>query len=246
MVIAEDLKVSPFTTLTKQLAKRGYTKGSDCDLFPYPKFGFTTYFAESDPYYLSYKKVMRIKAPLERVEKVIDDIDKYKEFLKNFDKTEKVPIDKNKWNVNWIHIMPTIFVPNIVYTTVYFLDKPNPNMKVYRYQLKEANHIKHIDGLITLEKINDNEVCFTGYEFNEGEWGLLKAFVSLDGVWKGGMKGNYVSDHLMRLRIENPDWTNEKLVKEGEKIADAFNEEAFLKTRKKLKTLEGVITSIKN
>jgi hypothetical protein len=50
----------------------------------------------------------------------------------------------------------------------------------------------------------------------------------------------------MRLRIENPDWTNEKLVKEGEKIADAFNEEAFLKTRKKLKTLEGVITSIKN
>ena len=103
--------------------------------------------------YIGVKQTMIVQASLNKVEAVLDDFNHYKDLFPDFEDVHVVSQDRNQVLIAWEQRIPVFFLPNIKYQSLYVFEKPSPNRKIYRYQLKEAGKIKMSDGLIVIDSI---------------------------------------------------------------------------------------------
>src|SRR5205814_554174 len=122
-------------------------------------------------------------------------------------------------------------LPNVKYEVVYLLDKPQADRKIYRYKLqKENSAIKTSDGVIVIEALDKNKVRFIEYDFVDAYWGIVKTMAP-SRIWKDSVESFFLSDIAIKLKAENPTWTNEKTVDEAKEALKTFPIDKVLKER---------------
>jgi hypothetical protein len=162
---------------------------------------------------------MIVKAPLEEVVKVIEDIDQYVDLFPGFAKVKLESRSPEQFVTFWEQRVPVFFIPNVKYEMVYFPVRPDDKTRVYRYQLKDKGQIKESDGFIAMEKINDQTTRYFELDFFNANWGALETFAP-GRIWKDSVDGLYISDRATQLKAENPTWTAKQAREAAEKTAE--------------------------
>jgi hypothetical protein len=189
-----------------------------------------------NPYYIGLRQQMRVDAPLSRVEAILDDIDRYQHLFPGYDDIHIVSSSGNKFLTFWEQHIPVFFVPNVKYQVTYLMDKSSPHLKVYRYQLKESEHLKASDGLIVIESETDPKTLvqrtrYTEFDFFDADWGILKTLAP-EKIWKESVEGIYLSDLAIKLKAEHPEWDSREISEKGRKLLEANPVEKFIQSKK--------------
>jgi carbon monoxide dehydrogenase subunit G len=153
--------------------------------------------------YMGVEQRLKIHAPLAAVTAVLDAVDEYDELFPGFKKINLVSKSENHFVVHFEQVVPVFFIPNIKYEMLYTELTPNPQKKIYEYQLKTAGTIKSSDGLIILTQNEDNATTYTEYDFFDAEWGAAK-FAGKTKLWHDSVEGIYFSDLAIKLKSEDP------------------------------------------
>lgn len=182
--------------------------------------------------YIGIEQVMRVNKPLNEVASVLDDMEHYKDLFEGYADIQVLAKDGNKIETYWEAHIPIPFVKNSVYKMMYVIDK-NQKRTIYRYQLKEkTKSIKFSDGIIVLEPESPTTTRYTEYDFWDADWGILKS-IAPSRVWGDSVEGIYLSDVAVKLKVENPTWSYDKIKEECHKILKSFPLDDVLKKRKR-------------
>lgn len=165
--------------------------------------------------YIGAEQIMTIHAPLSRVEAVLDDFKGYPALFDGLLKVEVKEQDGNRFLTYWEQSIPIPLVPNVKNHMFYVIDKPDPRKKIYRYQLKQSNHLKFNDGFILLEEKGPNLTHYVEFDFWDADWGIAKTF-GKDRIWRDNIEGLYQSDLAIKLKAESPDSKEDFLEKSKE------------------------------
>jgi len=171
------------------------------------------------PYYVGFKKCLRIHATPAEVQAVIDDVGHYVDLFPGAAAVRVVEKEVNETTLEWERKIPVFFVPNIKYQITYLSSPPDPRRRIYRYQFKGGERLLFNDGMQVVESAPDapNETLLTNYEYYEADYSLglfgLKA-VSAPDAWKESLRGTYQSLLAIRLKSEHPDWDYPRIEKE--------------------------------
>lgn len=183
-------------------------------------------------YLIGAEQVMLINAPIESVERVLDDVDHFKDLMPGFADIHLIAKDGNRLTVFWESIVPVFFIRNVKYETIYLIDKSAPNRKIYRYKLKASTSVMNsADGVIVLERKGATLTLHTQYDFWDCNYGIAKGLLD-NIIWKDSLKGIYVADSAIKLKAEHVDWSFEKIGKEAAAAWDAFPVDEMLKNGK--------------
>jgi hypothetical protein len=163
--------------------------------------------------YIGIEQVMNVSAPLDRVIKIVDDIDSYKDIFPQFKDVKIESKDSNLLVTFWEQIVPFPLVPNIKYRMLYLSNRVSPKRYVYRYQLKEPGEIKTSDGVIILEELGPASTRYTEYDFYDANWGIATVF-GKNRIWHDNAEGMLLSDLAFRIKAENPSFSADKVVSE--------------------------------
>ena len=183
--------------------------------------------------YMGVEQSLRIQAPLETVEKVLDDLDHFKDIFPGFKDVHIVSRDRNRLDSYWEERVPFFFIPNVKYHTLYLMDKSQPNRRFYRYQLKPpAGTMKASDGLIVIERIpgKPSETFYFELDFFDVDWGPARV-LGTERLWKETVEGLYESDLGARFRAEHPDWSFQKIRDESERVVHEKNVRSRIEAR---------------
>ena len=174
-------------------------------------------------------KRIRIRAPWTKVTAALDDFDHYKMLYPDLRDIKVVGRSGNELRVEWDRSAPVFFMPNVHYTNVY-ITKVEPTRKIYRYQLIDGNYVHSSDGLVVVEKVNDNLTSITAWDFFNASFGLVRALAG-GTIWRRTLEGSYKADAALKFRCEHPDWSADKLEDESGKLLDKypFDKIRFLK-----------------
>jgi len=177
-------------------------------------FESRTFSLPEHPSYVGVQAVLWIHSSLDRVSRVVEDIDNYDKIFSGY-KTVSV-LGRNSSNLRsyWEVRVPVFFIPNIRYELSYEISAPHAAMKVYRYKLLKSNKVKFSDGVVVLEEKTPGLVRYAEFDFFDIDWGILR-FFARDRVWKGGLETAILSSLGIKFRSENPGWQNEQVLKEA-------------------------------
>ena len=153
---------------------------------------------------------MRVGAPVETVQKVVDDIENYADIFPGYKQTKVLSKDGNLWLTFWEQIIPLFFVPNIKFEMIYLVNKTSPSRVTYRYQLKSPSTLKYSDGVILLEGAPNNTTLYTEFDFFDADWGVASS-LGPKKIWTDAVEGLYLSDLAIRIKAENPTMPNPKI-----------------------------------
>jgi hypothetical protein len=180
---------------------------------------------QKERYYIGAAQSMIIKAPLDEVAKVVEDIEQDVDLFPGFAKVKVLSRTGDQVDTFWEQRIPIFFIPNVKYEMIYyFLAHPDEKTRLYRYQLKERGRIKESDGFIALEKISDQATRYFEVDFFDAEWGALETFAP-GRIWKDSLDGIYISDRATQLKAENPSWTAKQAREAAEKTAEKIEKE---------------------
>jgi hypothetical protein len=157
-------------------------------------------------FYIGVAQSMIVKAPLQEVAKVVEDIDQFVDLFPGYAKVKVLSRTPDRIETFWEQRIPVFFIPNVKYEMIYFLSRPDDKTRLYRYQLKDKGEIKESDGFIALEKINEQTTRYFELDFFNADWGALETFAP-GRIWKDSVDGLYISDRAIQLKAENPNWT---------------------------------------
>lgn len=174
-------------------------------------------------YYIGVRQKMLVNSKFQELEKVLDDIDGYKEIMPDLKVTKILHKDKNLLTTQWEQIVPVFFISNVRYEVFYLLHSPKPGLKFYRYKLKESKDLIVSDGMIAIEDLGNGKTLFTEYDFWDAHWGALTTFAP-GSIWKDSVKGIYLSDLGLKFKAEHPDWDGDKVLEEAEDQFDKNGE----------------------
>ena len=87
--------------------------------------------------YIGIQQQMTIRAPLSRVEAILDDIDHYQDLFSGFETIRVESKNGNQILTYWEQKVPLFFIPNVKYKMTYLIDKSSLQRKFYRYQLSQ-------------------------------------------------------------------------------------------------------------
>lgn len=173
--------------------------------------------------YMGIEQTLTIGASLEKVEAVLDDFGRYQEIFPDYKDVHVVSRQGDRVRVSWEQKVPLFFVPNVRYETVYEMDKSLPDRRVYRYQLWKQGQLRYSDGLIVLErriKIGKPESTFYfELDFFDADWGPAK-MLGRDKLWRKTVDGLFLSDVAVKLKAENPKWSDERIRDESSRELD--------------------------
>ncbi len=185
--------------------------------------------------YIGIQQQMTIRAPLSRVEAILDDIDHYQDLFSGFETIRVESKNGNQILTYWEQKVPLFFIPNVKYKMTYLIDKSSLQRKFYRYQLRESSHIKASDGLIVIEEGIDSSQApvtrYTEFDFFDANWGLLKIIASQK-IWQESVDGVYQSDLAIKLKAENPTWSFNQVARESQKMMKAFPSSPCIENKK--------------
>ena len=180
---------------------------------------------QKERYYIGVTQSMIIKAPLDEVAKVVENIEQDVDLFPGFAKVKVISHVGDQVDTFWEQRIPIFFIPNVKYEMIYyFLPHPDEKTRLYRYQLKERGRIKESDGFIALEKISDQATRYFEIDFFDAEWGALETFAP-GRIWKDSLDGIYISDRATQLKAENPSWTAKQAREAAEKTAEKIEKE---------------------
>ena len=182
--------------------------------------------------YIGLEQFMIVKAPLSKVEAVLDDLENYPKIFEGLLKLTVSDRDKNRFLTHWEQNVPIPFIANEKSEMAYLVDKSRPDRKVYRYSLKSGNYQKFDDGMIVIEANGKKETRYTEFDFFDADWGIAKSFGSLK-IWKDSVEGLYQSDLAVKFRSEHPEWSFKQVLDKSKDQAG----DAPIKERLKVKTV---------
>jgi hypothetical protein len=179
--------------------------------------------------YIGMKQEMIVKASVRDVAGVLDDFAHYHEMFDDLVKAEIVSYSSSGFSLLQEQNIPIPFVSNLVFTLNYFVDKALPDRIGYLYKLRNSNNMNFNDGMIKLARISDNECYFIEYDFVSADWSLLGSIAS-NKIWESSIEGAILSNMIIKLRAEHPDWSYSKVKKEAKKITASYNLSEIVKT----------------
>jgi hypothetical protein len=167
----------------------------------------------SNDRYVGMLQQMTVEAPLVAVEKVLDDVPRYKDLFPGVVDVHVLPGSRvgRRYVTVWEQRVPVFFLPNAIYELANLVDKTNPGLRIYRYKLRRGQSMLASDGMVVLEELGAGRTRFTEYDFFNAQWGPLPA----SAVWRESLRGAFVSDMAIKLRAENPDWNVERVAAEA-------------------------------
>jgi len=176
----------------------------------------------SDDRYVGMLQQMTVDASLAAVEKVLDDVPRYKDLFPGVVDVHVLPgsHDGRRYVTVWEQRVPVFFLPNVIYELANLVDKTTPGLRIYRYKLRRGGSMLASDGMVVLEELGPAKTRFTEYDFFNAQWGPLPAST----VWHESLRGAFVSDMAIKLRAENPGWSVERVVTEAEQRFEAESE----------------------
>ena len=184
---------------------------------------------QSNELYIGMKQEMIVKASVRDVAGILDDFAHYHEMFDDLVKAEIVSYSNSGFSLLQEQNIPIPFVSNVVFTLNYFVDKALPDRMGYLYKLKSSNNMNFNDGMIKLARISDNECYFIEYDFVSADWSLLGSIAS-NKIWESSIEGAVVSNMIIKLKAEHPDWPYSKVKKEAKKITASYNFAEIVKT----------------
>jgi hypothetical protein len=209
---------SPYTPLIQELLKAWPPKDlkfSDTSANPIQLEAIEN---SAHPDYVGCTQVMVIRAPLEKVQAVIDDFGHYKELFEGFDDVHVISQKDNQTRLFWEQHIPVFFLSNEKYESVYVSDLSRPNLKMYRWQLTQGGSLQRSDGFIVLERDGAN-TKYVEYDFNDANWSI---FSHTSKPWFETIEGIYLSDLAIAFKAEHSDWDYKKIHDEAHKLLDQF------------------------
>jgi len=172
-----------------------------------------------DDSYVGVEKRMLIHAPLAKVTALMKDFDHYKDRITDLKKVEVLSHDGNRLVTKWETKSPVFFVPNTKYELVWTIDESQASRAVFRFQLRQSNHLKASDTLIVLEAKGD-ATLLTTFDFFQLDLGVVGAFATVKKVWTKSFEGLYHGDIALKAQLEHPDWSARQIDKEAERLLD--------------------------
>lgn len=178
----------------------------------------------NNPTYIGVAQRMVVAAPFERVVSVVDDYGKYVGIFEGLKKVNSISVDENRVVTAWEEEIPFPLVPNEHNQMIHLVSNPHAGLKIYRYGLKESNHLTRNDGFIVLEAGRFGETVYTEFDFFDADWGIAKSF-GVDRLWKGCLEGLYQSDFALKLRAEHGNWSAERVLETSNNFAKALSKQ---------------------
>lgn len=176
------------------------------------------------PNYIGVVKKFLVKAPMARVEYVIEDMEKLPELLTDVKEVRVVLRSGNKIVSQWERYSPAFFIPNTRYEMIHIFDKKTYAPRhVYRYQLREGNHLNYTDGLIVLEPDGKNtgHTWITHFDFFDANFGPFRALAE-GAIWGKAVEGSFRADMLVRIRMESPDLSASVIQEQVERLEEKY------------------------
>lgn len=184
-------------------------------------------------YSIGLAQQMKIRAPFERVEAILDDINGYQKLFPDYKNIQVESREQNLSTSYWEQKVPFFFVPNVRFWMIYLTEKTKPTLKLYRYQLKKSSALKASDGVIGIEALSNNEVMYTEFDFFDANWGVIASMAS-DRIWRESIEAIYLSDAAIRYKAEHPDVTSETALGQARGILQKFPVSHAVERRKVL------------
>jgi hypothetical protein len=180
---------------------------------------FTCLSTAGNDLYIGLEQAMWVSAPIERVAGIMNDMDAYENIIPGFKDVKVTGRDGNLVMTAWEQIVPIPFVSNIEYEMTYLInvepqDKGLSERRYYRYQLQKAGQIKASDGVIVLDSLGPEKTRYVEYDFFDADWGFAK-ILGKNGIWNEGIESILHGDVNIKLKAENPEWTDEAVIKAG-------------------------------
>jgi hypothetical protein len=172
------------------------------------------------PNYIGLVKRVLIKAPLERIAKLIEEIEKNKEIFPEIIQVKVTSQDQNRIWTAWERESPSFLIPNIKYEQAYVMDTRSPDKKIYRYQLVSGNSVNNSDGIIVIERIG-SFTRLIAWDFFDANWGLARTLA--EGlIWKKALEGSFKGDASFLYKAENPEWNRSQIEDATSSLLDKF------------------------
>ena len=171
--------------------------------------------ADVDAYVGTLRRA-RIRAPVEAVEAVLDDIARYREWVPGAVDVHVVPgsTDGVRFATSWQLKVPVFFLPDVTYELSHVVDKSRPGVAFYRYKLRRSQMLLASDGLVVLEALGPADTRFTEYGFFEPRAGVVPSSV----IWRQSVRGAFLSAAAIKLKAEHPAWSDRQIATEGERL----------------------------
>ena len=75
--------------------------------------------------------------------------------------------------------------------------------------------------MIVLDAISTHLTRYVEFDFWDAHWGIAKTFGAKK-IWQNSLQGLVQSDLAIKLRAENKDWDEKKVLSESKNQADAY------------------------
>jgi hypothetical protein len=157
-------------------------------------------------FYIGVSQKMTIKAPLEEVSKVIEDIDHYSELFPGYAAVKILSRNGNEIHTAWEQEIPVFFIPNVKYQMDYEISQPSADTRIYEYSLVTAGKVRESDGFIAVSRLPDQTTQYLELDFFDADWGPLETFAP-GKIWPESINGIFISDVAIKMKAENPQMT---------------------------------------
>jgi hypothetical protein len=190
------------------------------------------YDIEKKNQYIAVKQVMTLSASFSEVEKIIDNFSDYQSLYD----LKEVSILSNQGQKRTIKFVQSIpILKDLEFQLHYFMSFFSPpngkRTKTYFYRLGKSEKIIANDGFIIIRENSQNLTDFIEFDSWDSNWSMLR-FLGQEFIWKKNLEEIAKFDLILKLRVENPNWSVKKIhseVKEFE-IHSLINE-CFAKKR---------------
>jgi hypothetical protein len=190
------------------------------------------YSTEGDEFYIGVAQKMIVDAPFARVETVVDHFSDYVGMFDGLLHADTISADGNRLVASFEQHIPIPFVPNEKDQIIYVISKPKQGFKVYRYGLKESNHLTKSDGFIVLEAQADGKTIYTEFDFFDADWGIAKS-LGRTKIWQESVEEILQNDLALKLASEHADWTKKQVFWESKDILKQAPIKSCLDDKKK-------------
>ena len=178
------------------------------------------------------RQKMWIKAPLQRVVSVIDDIAHYQNLYFDFNEVRLVNRNGNRFSIYWEQESGIFFVANTWYQLIYDIFQETPERKIYTYSLHDSNRLEFLDGVFIAEADGTGSTYFWGFDSYSLQAGFGNSFVSEEKLLTEGIKGTFTVNYALKMKAENPGLGYEKIRKMTEKGFREFGVEELMRKPK--------------
>ena len=153
--------------------------------------------------YIGTELSLTIKSPISTVEKIMDDVEHYKDLLPGFAQINITHKEGNRFDVFWEKIIPVFFVKNVKYTVTYWADKSKPDRRIYRSQLTTRRGLNALDGLVILEKKGD-KTTYHETAFFDGDFGMMTTIAPMK-IWRDSVEAVLHGALAKKQKAEAPE-----------------------------------------